>query len=254
MSQTGTSSDGRQRDDSTVGAELQSIETAKRYLRTERTELGTEREAFRTFADRLSRQRFTARGGDGGLGAVRSLRRPADGGSVTGEIRRAFRETVMAVDHYDDIYGESLDEHLRSELGPDIAAVVTSSAAPSPTLRGALLAAVEEAIADRRALSDLVEGEWDSLVDARRRLEPLATAARSETTPSEWTAELDAVAVDRQRLIRQRIGSPYLDGHDLCAYLYDDVDDWTYPVLTICASLRARASVGDAPSTGAAVR
>lgn len=168
--------------------------------------------------------------------------------STTGvePVREAYRETMMAVDHYEEDYDESLAENMRSEFGPDVANAVLGSDSLPPGLQSGLVAAAEGCIAEREAFLDRLAAEmgdvesaagplhsiddalsdivaepriapFDDLVDRWRRLDRLETACTE-------------VVEDRRACLRNR------DAFDLAAYLYSSVGP-PYPVLAAAASL-----------------
>lgn len=51
------------------------------------------------------------------------------------EIRGSYRETVMAIEHYADVYGDTLEESLAQEFEPEVAATVLTNDLLTPQLR-----------------------------------------------------------------------------------------------------------------------
>lgn len=207
----------------------------------ERTELAAEGDAFADFARRVERipadsgSEPRQRVGDG-LRAAPSQR--------TEDLRRAYRETVMAVPHYDDVYGESLATNAAAELGPDLAELVRAGSRVSftPSHRSLLLGAAEKQARERETCRASVDGELDSLRSMRRELSDLLDTLDTSVVPawyrSEFETRLDSIHADRQETIYGRSMPAALDSHTLCEYLYRD-QVWTYPVLTAVARLRS---------------
>ncbi|WP_254546810.1 DUF7260 family protein [Halomarina pelagica] len=235
---------------------LAPIETARTLLDEEYEQVRVEQAAFETFAGRIRAldpepERSRA------LCTVPSPRDRslADLGSAstTREVRTAYRETVMGVEHYDRVYDESLATNLAAEVGSELAAVVREDGPLTVTVQRAIVAGADRAIRDRRAFLDALEAERDSLAGAhhegRELTAGLARLGDSETaTSTERVAVAEAVddllercrrLIDaRQRHVQERSIARYLDGHDLCTYLYAaGPGDWTYPVLTVTVSL-----------------
>ena len=158
-------------------------------------------------------------------------------------LRSAYRETVMNVDHYDEVYGESLVENIAAELSRDIAARLRRDAHMqfTPFFKRTLLTAVASAIDQRKTFCEILDGEHDSLTRSRNRLLAILDELDGVRVPAgvevDFTDALDEVAHDRQATFAGRTASPRTDGHDLCGYLYTHCD-WTYPVLTAVTRLR----------------
>lgn len=218
--------------------------TASSSVRQEQDELAAERRAFADFAERLAtltvdrepvRQPTSTN--------LRVHTRPTD--SIA-DVRAAYRETVMAVLHYDRVYDESLLEHVSGELGPELAqSITTERTLPlTASLRNALQLETQHAIQSRRAFNATLDAEHDSIERARGELLALVRELDSTTIPN-WYRDafvdrLDAIAADRQETLQERSPIPYLERDALCAYLYAE-HPWRYPVLT--AVTRVRESV-----------
>lgn len=217
------------------------LSTAERVVERERTEATAERDAFETFADRLA-----------AIEAASSTTIPGQTATMAGQmagsgqierVRTAYRETVMDVPHYDEVYGEPLIENLTAEFGPDIAAGVrvddrTSFTRPYKT---ALRTAATRAARERQSLVTTLDRERQSITRAHTDITDLL--ATVETTPlpersrEDFSDRLDRIARERQETLRARQSLPHLDGHSLCEYLYQR-EPWTYPVLTAVTRLR----------------
>jgi len=215
--------------------------TAERVLERERTETTAERDAFEAFSERLST-----------IEAAIETVGPSQAPLVAGRsgaadqlqrVRAAYRETVMSVPHYDDVYGESLLENVTAEFGSDLAAGI--GPAESQTLtqphKTTLRTAAAQAVQDREAFVEALDRETQSLADARTALGELLTPLNTTTIPechrAAFTDQLDLIAQDRQETLGTRRSLSRLDGHSLCAYLYQD-HSWTYPALTAATRLR----------------
>lgn len=222
---------------------LAPIDTARRLLATERDQLHAEREAFRAFGERVESLEATPAAATPSP-ATRSLAATTTS-AVAGDVRRAYRETVLAVDHYGEVYGESPATNAHNELGPDIAARLDGEGPVTAAFLDVLGTTVEQSIAERGRLLSHLDAEAASLEEAH---DALATVAATLSDRS-WSCGDDAtedpgercesVVRSRQSLIQERHISPLVDGHDLCTYLYGSADgDWTYPVLSVAATLQ----------------
>ncbi|MFB6125725.1 MAG: hypothetical protein ABEJ79_00270 [Halolamina sp.] len=248
-----------------------SVRAAMAALRTERDRLGAECEAFERFGARIAALTPTRPGPVGTLTAATAGSPPAvdvdgrdgrdgRGGAEEGTatVRTAYRETVMAVDHYDDDYGEPLGEHLANELGNDIAAAVAAGGPVSPELQQALLSGTKRACASRRELrgtladeADRLDGAATRLVDIADDVDESAVAKPRRRTFGDLEARwrglrrcrerLDELLADQQAAVRDTItvGFDRVDAADLHAFLYGDLDA-RYPVLADCAALGER--------------
>lgn len=229
------------------------------YLKTARTNLGDEQErlaaefrAFRNFAGRVKDMEPGVPG-----------TRPSQGAAVTtlsvsqpdelDPVRTAYRETVMAVDHYEDFYGESLAESVEAEFGPEVARQLTSAQRLTPQLQSELVNSADEAATLRKQALGMIRSEKRRIDDARSQLDHLERRVdnlqRVLENEGSGESELDAVwhdladverdceevLADHQRRLsrrsrQQRLSVPYL-------YRSIDVD---YPALSATLDLVER--------------
>lgn len=241
---------GKHQGGRTPSAALTPLVATERILDRERREIRREQEALETFADRIDRI-------DAGVVDRSSSTLPvahSTRGSVVTQtstppvrrqIRTAYRETVMDVPHYDEVYGESFEESVVAELGPDVARALTSpTAASAPTVVRGVLAKVAEAIDRRDSMLETLASEAASLDAVRGDLRDVADvlSGHSDGVPASDARAirktLDDVVTRRQAALRSASLPEHVDAHGLCAYLYGD-EAWTYPVLHASASLRS---------------
>lgn len=215
---------------------------ATKIVEDERAEATAEQDAFEAFGERFAAiepvsqhagRKFPIGGADHNSPGKQKER-----------VRVAFRETVMSVSHYDEVYGESLIKHVAAECGRELAAVVNpEQAVPlTPPAKHALQVAATRAVQDRQRLVESFDREVRSIESAQTELTELLDQ-RATTPISAWDREtvadqLDRVAQARQETIRTRRTVPRLEGHAVCEYLYQD-SPWTYPVLTAVTRVRA---------------
>jgi hypothetical protein len=113
--------------------ELQAISEALGVFRRERKGTAAERDAFERFGNRVADCSTTDPSTAPTAAGVKVRKKPADGvASDSKSIRQLYRETVMAVDHFEDEYDETLLEHVDAELGPDFVAAVSGDDALTP--------------------------------------------------------------------------------------------------------------------------
>lgn len=156
-------------------AVLAHLGEAESVVERERRRTRRERDAFVAFVERVS-----------DVDVVESRPRGAtDGGMVLGpreetdaaglrEVRRAYRETVMSMPHFDAEYGESLPEHMSAEFDVEVAAAVTRGPRLTPELQEALVRHGRVAVGQRETFMETLECEERSLLDARDAFEEVA--------------------------------------------------------------------------------
>lgn len=117
---------------------LRPIITAERIVSRERTEVTAERDAFASFADRVTSLDPVPWRQEERLQRVLVNADPPN--EKLERVRTAYRETVMSVDHYDTVYGEPMSEHVAAECGPDLAAGICAerTAAFTPAYKTAI--------------------------------------------------------------------------------------------------------------------
>lgn len=215
---------------------------ARRAIEREQDEVQTEIDAFDAFSERLATvdipQNHT------GQPLPPTVARGESGSNPLEAIRTAYQETVLAVDHFDQAYDESLEEHFTNEFGPDIGWNLTAERASPlpPQYLDAVRAASEEAIRARQNYLELFEDEYASIDRADAVITDLVDEC-SETQIPEWYQEefrdqLSELTDARQEKIQTYDSDSNADGHVLCSYLYDDVES-TYPVLAAIGRLRS---------------
>ncbi len=171
-------------------------------------------------------------------------------------LRSAYRETVMAVEHYDDVYGEPLVAHAAAELSAEVATALQREGTPfTETCKSRLLAAVGRAIAQREEFCGQLAEERASITDGRETLTDLLDQLDRPSIPGWYTTEfedeLTDVAETRQETLRSRHPFGHVDDRDLCAFLYAD-RAWTFPLLTAVARLRGSVAYGTERGASAA--
>lgn len=165
------------------------------------------------------------------------------------KLQQAYRETMMAVDHYDMDYGETLPENLANELGDGVAGAVLANDCLSPQIKRAVLAGVQESRTHRDQYLDTLDRERQQLDEAGNCLHDAAAQcgeldgdrlrrrsfddlqARFERLDEERDA-LTATLEQRQQQVQEGVafGWRRRDSESVYRYLYRDIDA-TYPVL-----------------------
>ena len=229
------------------GHVLEPLSTAETVGERERVEVARERDAFQQFADRVadisptSPQPPALRAGTVNTSVSTSK---------TEELREAYEETVMAVSHYDEVYGESVEENAVAEFGPDLASLLVPRNDVSFTepQKQALVGVAEQRAADRDEFCSTLDSELNSLDSMRDDLTAVLDTLDSSIVPAwyreQFEKELTQVLSARQSTLGSRSSVSYTDGHSLCDYLYDE-ESWTYPGLTAVARLLDSVTVRD---------
>lgn len=161
-------------------------------------------------------------------------------------IRRAYRETVMAVSHYESEYGDTLRANMTAEIGPTIAGQIADGRTLTSTLYEALLEASKQCRSDRKNFCRLLRDEWDSLHDIAAELNEVESCIvdlDERITGASHTGQLARIddelvtleshctdlANRRQETIHSRTGKHIagIDEISLVRYLYTDLETAT---------------------------
>ena len=237
---------------------LSCVRRARSAVSFERERLLDEYEAFIAFADRVAKIPVAPRP-DGGRPMSGPLVSNAQEDSGLGEVRDAYRDTVMDVPHFETDYDESLQEHMATELSPELASAVTEGSQFTPAIRTPLVASAKSAAHDRRVLADQLDDELADLEDAEERFTDLSQ--RFEVTDGEglvdrtfpdlqarWGRlnglqdECSAMLARRQAQLRDRTpssGTRLQSPTAVSNYLYGDLDV-DFPVLSAGTRLLER--------------
>jgi len=228
---------------------LAPVRRADEIATEEQAELTAEIEAFDAFASRVDDV------------TVRSLPAVSPGPPAVADrrdsgpdahrtVRRAYRETVMDLSHYDDTYGESLLENVTAELGTEVAAAIANAVTFTPALKSRVCDAAAAARTRRERFRAVLESEIESLRAAYADLREVVVAMRRDepdgATPphadgerprplADLRRQCQRVAADRQRTLQRQRRVSFVDQR-LSQYLYDDCS-WDHPVLRVVATL-----------------
>lgn len=246
------------------------MDSIRQSLRAEQERTEIERDAFENFATRItdlqsSNKPFVPSADQGEFqdasGTVALQSQSASEPSPTDElaaIRNAYEETVMSVPFYEAEYGDTYEESIRAEFGPDIATALTQSDSLSPVAKQALLARIEQARSEREVLIETCEREFASVDEAASVLKPINEELQSVESISfddhgfgvleaHWARLLilkdkceHAATIRQATLHRHRAEySLPVDAPDICVYLYEKFET-SYPILCLCADLARR--------------
>lgn len=241
---------------------------AREACESERERTRTEARAFARFARRLDRidtasPAATVRKPAAGP-QTKTLLRPPDG---TGEgiraVREAYRETVMAVPHYEEEYDEPLAVNVAEEFDPDAAAALASADRLTPQVKRALAQAATDAGEGREELIDALDAEIASLENYGEMLSELERSLdRLDERPlpdqsfdelrERWEevdrlrTRVEDVLADRQDEIRsgRTLRGGFPDPWTMYAYFYQSIQT-THPVLREGARVLADLSIAE---------
>ena len=235
--------------------------SAIEVVETEREWTTDERDAFATFIDRIT-----------GLDAAAvnsstdELQQPSpqllvsspytsNAAASLEEVREIYRETVMATNHYADVYGDTLEESIAQEFGPEVATAVLTSDQLIPQLRDRLVEYSQQARESRRSFLQGLKSESNALETADEKLTRLgADLNRVVGTCSfdDWTdtelanvderlhsreRECEQLLVDRQAALgERRAARTHHNDHEFSEYVYRSLPV-TYPVVSDTTSL-----------------
>jgi hypothetical protein len=119
--------------------------------------------------------------------------------ATTREICAAYQDMVMALIHYDDVYGDSLAESLADEFGPDITTALTEEMPVTTLLQQHVCTAATHAAGERAAFLETLATERSALETAQ---ETLATLVHQAATQTDETTTPDALLNARRRQYR----------------------------------------------------
>lgn len=219
---------------------------AHRCVVSEASGIQAEIDAFEDFFDRLGEIRPQQYRADGGTRTAFTSQTRSSSSSQEA-VQAAYRETVLAVEHWKDAYGEETAlESIANEFGADVATGLTGGSATwSSLLWNQLRSASEEAITTRQETIQVLERERQQLEDLQNSLDEIGDElARIERNRYPFTdrssrlteihQQLEQLADEQQAYLCRRETS----NEDLFPSLvYRDLDT-NYPGLTSIATAR----------------
>jgi len=225
------------------------VRAALSAIQTEYDAITAEQEALTSFVTRV--EELPAGGptptvGSGGVSVVVATN--SQPGAMA-EVRDAYQETLMAVDHYDRDYGEPLAENLANELGDGIAGTVLSNDSLSPQVKRVLINSAQNGYTSREQYLGTLDSERTCLEAAGESLEEVASCCadadgsrlrlrsfselqdrydRLQDARGRLTATLER----RQEQLQEGVtfGWQRRDSESVYRYLYRDIDA-IFPVL-----------------------
>ncbi|WP_458191063.1 DUF7260 family protein [Haladaptatus sp. NG-WS-4] len=194
-----------------------SLLDAHRSLAKEDSRIQAEINAFEDFLDQLDEHRPQPYRADGGTQPATCLSETPSSVTSQKAIQIAYRESVLAVDHWKDAYGdETTLESMANEFGVDVTAGLTGGEATwSPLLWDQLRRESEKAIETRQKVLQAVTAERQQLQKLRESLveigEELAEIERANYPFADRSdrlttihQRLEQLAEGQQAYLRQR--------------------------------------------------
>jgi hypothetical protein len=237
------------------------IEVARSEARTERNRLRAEANALEAFAERTlsqlnqlssNRGRSTSKDHTVLKGVSTPSSRPR-----TTALRLAYRETVMAVDHFDTDYDEPVNTHMAAEFGDDLATIVCEDRPLSRPICLSIVEATTQRRKHRQSLIEMIESEMEELDRTKDEFQAINRDWRQLPSTNEWSdhetlfaihetvekfeSQLDQIVSRRQRFLRKTPSGRVNNFGGLWwgEYLYENCD-WTFPILSDVADIAAR--------------
>lgn len=170
--------------------------------------------------------------------------------SVRDTIEPWYHDTVMAVDHYGDVYGDSFEASLSAEFGVDVLHLISEATTFSPLIKHRLLEVTQQCIDNRQVFLETLQDEFTTLKDAQSTVQEIREAI-PEVDSTELRRASDTELTDRydtfhtlnseckswiqqrqEEIHAHRIDrSADVDAYtDLCSHLYEGLEV-DYPVL-----------------------
>lgn len=236
-----------------LAATIAHLRNAQTTLDEERARTRAERDAFAEFERRVAAIDATpAEATVPGSGGVTPLSVSSTGGGLE-QVKDVYRDTVMAISHYEEEYDERLETNMAAELSEEAAAAVDEGGSLTPHLKGALVEQSRRARAQRDEFLAQLDREAEELADAQRTVVDIETAlSRLNEAPInqrsfpelmdawERLGELEEDCRDlldtRQRTIQRQRAEMSRTGPTIQDYLYESLAV-TYPVLAAGTNL-----------------
>lgn len=246
------------------------VKSIRQSLQAEQNRTERERDAFQEFATRItdlqrSSDPLPSDAEDKEIqdasGVVTLNSHPISepsGRDELGTIRNAYEDTVMSTSFYETEYGDTYEESIRAEFGPDIATALTQSDDLSPVAKEVLLEKIEQVRREREALIETCEREHASVDKAATVLKPIDEELQSVESMSFDDQGFGALEAHRARLLTLKNNCEHaattrqatihhhrtkyrlpIDAPDISEYLYEEFETG-YPILCLCSDLAQR--------------
>ena len=227
--------------------------SARDVLETEIAEVEAEKRAFLAFADRiesLSTERTAT-----AMATPQSVQTFEPNGPPVRDVARAFEETVMAVPHYEETYGDDVVAEMEAELDGTLVSSLHRQGELSPAMKQGLRQQAMEAADKRRNLlsslseeREVLEASESTLADAVANVQrmnertlgdrPYEDLIENHERLEQLRGDIGELIETRQKMIHstRRTLQWQNEGVTLQEYLYTDLGT-TYPVLQAATRL-----------------
>lgn len=226
---------------------------ARERCEEERTRTRDEVRAFEQFArrvDRVDAASPQAAPRQSTAGPAATLVQPPDGGDEgLRAVRDAYRETFMAVPHYEDEYDEPLSVNVAEEFDPGAATALADGNRLTPHVKQALVQCTVDARDRREQLLDVLDNELasiDAASDAFGEVETSLERLNERPLPDRsfdelvgtWRevrrlgARVEDVVEDRQTEVQsgENLCRGFSDPWSMYAYIYQSIRT-NHPIL-----------------------
>lgn len=242
-------------------AALQHVSRARSEVAEEQSRTARERDAFAKFAQRVAKLDPSPSGhqiaAPEGATATVAMAGNTPSDDRLEAVRDAYRETVMAMPHYEEEYAEPLGYHLREEFGEEVATAVTGGSRLTPELKQVLVRRARESSHERGRLMDRLDREAEALDSAADELETIERVVHEtddvtlddrdfRALADEWhrlgefESRLTRLLERRQEALQSQWEASDLSGlRSLQHYLYADLETG-FPILADGAVLADR--------------
>ncbi|MFW6002837.1 MAG: DUF7260 family protein [Halanaeroarchaeum sp.] len=230
-----------------VASVLSHLYDAENCVEAELREVVAERNAYRAFAEAIESIPVTRAAGT--VATPQTIQTVESRVTPAAHIRRAFEDTVMAVDHYDETYGESWETHLVNEFDADFLGGLREGSGVNPPMKRALrqqaidaasrrddlirvLSTERSAVDEATATLDEIETSLSAMDDGSLRERPFEDLSEVHSSLEALEERTERLANRRQRQIHDESRCGRWDTRDLTLqeYLYGPLPT-TYPVL-----------------------
>lgn len=168
-------------DNTTVGVSSLAASAIGGYFDMVRSKINNERkftkaeyDAFRTFSKDV-RSLSVHPQASGGTTTTMFTGRSQTHRSGLDTVRKRYRETVLAVPRFEEVYNERFHEHITAEFGHDLASVVIKDTQFTQSIQTLLVKQANESAKERERYLDILEIEDDSVAEAADRLKQTET-------------------------------------------------------------------------------
>jgi hypothetical protein len=225
---------------------LTRISKALPDVREERTRTAAEKDAFERFAERVSHLETTRQTKPPATVLVPTVGSWNSGSEDTNleEVRKAYRQTVMVTDHYEEEYDESLATNVAAEFGPDYTTALVSSEKLTPPLQKAIVQASYNSAQKRSNFLQTLDNELEALVSARRwlrekyedtdRIQKRDFESHSFDELVRAQEQLEDLKNDCEAMVEERrtnlANQPEHNEMTLREYLYTEYE-WSFPII-----------------------